>query len=200
MTYGQLLQPQQLVEYVQNKGNISASRRAQHWLEMLVMQQHADAWRQLQSVNQFFNEVVAYQSDETLWHQSDYWATPAQLLIQGAGDCEDYAIAKFFTLVSLGIPDEQLRLMYVRHLTLDQPHMVVLYFDGQDDEPYVLDNFDNRIVKASEREDLKPIYSFNGQGLWLAKAQNLSGQATGSRVSAWEELIKQIEQESANKE
>ena len=53
-------------------------------------------------------------SDEKLWGQSDYWASRMESIGQNAGDCEDYVIAKFFTLIDLGIPQEKLYFTYVK--------------------------------------------------------------------------------------
>ena len=42
--------------------------------------------------------------------KKDYWATPIEFMGTGAGDCEDYAIAKYFSLINLGIPEDKLRI------------------------------------------------------------------------------------------
>ena len=52
------------------------------------------------------------------WNKVDYWATPIEFLASHGGDCEDFAIAKYFTLIQLGIPEEQLTLTYVKALRL----------------------------------------------------------------------------------
>lgn len=36
--------------------------------------------------------------------QTNNWKTPKEFLIDGEGVCEDFAIAKYFTLLELGIP------------------------------------------------------------------------------------------------
>ena len=44
----------------------------------------------------------------------DYWATPVESLRKGEADCEDYAIAKYFTLRQLGVADDKLRITYYK--------------------------------------------------------------------------------------
>ncbi|MBI4206399.1 MAG: transglutaminase-like cysteine peptidase [Betaproteobacteria bacterium] len=103
------------------------------------------------------------------WGKEDYWATPIEFLSTNAGDCEDFSIAKYFTLRALGVPDDRLRLTYVKELVqYNQAHMVVAYFPSPDAEPLVLDNINKTIQPASARSDLLPVYSFNGSNLWLA--------------------------------
>ncbi len=172
-----------------------AKRRADKWRDVLLDNQSGSDWAKINRVNHFFNKSIAYQDDLTLWGKKDYWASPVETIGRGKGDCEDYAIAKYFTLTSLGVDENKLRLMYVRQLTVNQPHMVLIYFENLKDVPFVLDNFNPKVLLASKRRDLKPIYSFNAQGLWMAKAKGLGRKVKNSRgVSAWNTLIERIEE------
>ena len=145
--------------------------------------------------NQFINRNVDYSTDGRHWRKEDYWATPIESLGSGYGDCEDYAIAKYFTLRAMGVADEKLRLMYVRALKVDEPHMVLIYFENPEDMPYVLDNLDPEIKSASRRSDLRPIYSFNASGLWMAKANGLGRKVNdGKGITAWTAVLEKIEQ------
>ncbi|MCP4987926.1 MAG: transglutaminase [Colwellia sp.] len=172
-----------------------AKRRADKWRDVLLDNQSGSDWAKINRVNHFFNKSIAYQDDLTLWGKKDYWASPVETIGRGKGDCEDYAIAKYFSLTSLGVDENKLRLMYVRQLTVNQPHMVLIYFENPKDVPFVLDNFNPKVLLASKRRDLKPIYSFNAQGLWMAKAKGLGRKVKNSRgVSAWNTLIERIEE------
>lgn len=121
----------------------------------------------LNEVNRFFNRKVRFVDDIQLWRENDYWATPVEMLVKGAGDCEDYSIAKYFTLRRLGIPSEKLRITYVKALNYNQAHMVLTYYASPSAEPLVLDNLINDIRPASQRKDLLPVYAFNAEGLYL---------------------------------
>ena len=127
--------------------------------------------------------------DIDLWKQKDYWATPLEMLSIGGGDCEDYSIAKYFTLKELGVDEDKLRITYVKAKELNQAHMVLTYFETKRSIPLVLDNLIIEIKPASQRPDLTPVYSFNGTGLWLAKSRG-EGQRVGesSRLSLWQDL------------
>lgn len=148
----------------------------------------------LELVNNFFNSTVQFISDKALWKKEDYWATPLEFLSIGAGDCEDYAIAKYFTLVEIGVDQAKLRLTYVKAVKLGQAHMVLTYYKNKRAMPVVLDNLIPEIKPANLRTDLVPVYSFNGDGLWIAKTRG-EGQRVGSssRLSLWEDLKKRME-------
>ncbi|WP_240778501.1 MULTISPECIES: transglutaminase-like cysteine peptidase [Shewanella] len=144
--------------------------------------------------NQFANRRIRFVSDSEHWHKSDYWATPLESLGTKGGDCEDFAIFKYFTLKAMGVDESKMRLMYVRALLIDEPHMVLIYFETPKSMPLVLDNLKTKILPADQRRDLKPVYSFNGQGLWLAKAQGLgSTKPSSGGTKNWTDLINRIE-------
>jgi predicted transglutaminase-like cysteine proteinase len=173
----------------------AAKVRAEKWRNVIVDNQTDNDWSKIKRVNHFFNQAITYQDDLRLWGKKDYWASPVETIGRGKGDCEDFAIAKYFTLTSLGVDPNKLRLMYVRQLTVNQPHMVLIYFEDLKEAPFVLDNFNPKVLPASKRRDLKPIYSFNAQGLWLAKAKGLGRKVNNSKgVSAWDNLVQRIEE------
>ncbi len=147
--------------------------------------------RQLEEVNRFFNQFE-YVEDIDLWGQKDYWATPEEFLGRARGDCEDFVIAKYFTLRELGVPDERLYLTYVKHLTRNIAHMVLSYFEKPGSLPLILDNYQSAIEVASSRKDLLPVYSFNAQSLFLNNASaGLGRQLPTGKIknSKWRKLL-----------
>lgn len=138
-------------------------------------------------VNDFFNQLE-FVDDLTHWGKDDYWATPQEMLVSGGGDCEDFATAKYFTLRQLNIPNEKLRLIYVKSLRLNQPHMVLGYYAEPAAYPLILDNLIKKILFAEERMDLLPVYSFNDRGLWVIKEQGSEPVGGAERLSLWREL------------
>lgn len=173
----------------------AAKSRAEKWHNVIIENQTDSDWSKINQVNHFFNKSITYEDDLRLWGKKDYWASPVETIGRGKGDCEDFAIAKYFTLTSLGVDPNKLRLMYVRQLTVNQPHMVLIYFEDLKKAPFVLDNFNPKVLPASKRRDLKPIYSFNAQGLWMAKAKGLGRKVKNSKgVSAWNNLVQRIEE------
>ena len=149
----------------------------------------------LEVVNTFFNSNVLFINDLALWGKEDYWATPLEFLSIGAGDCEDYSIAKYFTLKELGMDENKIRITYVKAINLGQAHMVLTYFETKRSIPLVLDNLDTDIKPANERTDLVPVYSFNGEGLWMAKVRSSKRVGNSSRLSLWEELKQRMEKD-----
>ena len=139
---------------------------------------------------------MLFVDDPDNWAQPDFWATPMESLGKGAGDCEDYAIAKYFTLRETGVAPNKLRLIYVRAKTGSgdgasfQAHMVLAYYAQPDAEPLVLDNLIGDIRSASKRPDLVPVFSFNSDGVFTAASKDGSPSAGTGRLSRWEDLLK----------
>ena len=165
-----------------------AGKRVSAWRNLIEDIDNQSENEKLEQVNRFFNQLY-FVDDIKLWGKKDYWATPLEFLGSNAGDCEDFTIAKYFSLLELGVPDKKLRLIYLKALELDQFHMVLAYYPTPSAIPLILDNLDKEIKPATQRTDLLPIYSFNGQHLWLMKGKG-NGQQAGrsSRLSLWNDL------------
>ena len=148
---------------------VEAEQRLQDWQKLYQDLHDKDEDEKLRAVNDFFNTSVNYVSDEKHWGQEDYWATPYESLTTHGADCEDFVIAKYYTLKELGVEVEKLRITYVKALRINQAHMVLTYFPTPDAIPLVLDNLIGKIYPANRRTDLEPVYSFNASGMWLER-------------------------------
>jgi predicted transglutaminase-like cysteine proteinase len=159
----------------------------------------ADDTTRLEALNRFFNLRIVFAEDLQVWHVEDHWASPLETLQQGRGDCEDYAIAKYFSLLAAGIPAAQLRLVYVR-LQIggaggpSQAHMVLAYYAQPQAEPLILDNLVTEIRPASRRPDLTPVFSFNSEGLWQGNGSQRMGDPV-ERLSRWREVLRKARAE-----
>ncbi len=173
----------------------AGQQRIDAWQQLLATKKQLGDAERLEVVNQFFNRQLRYEEDIDLWHEVDYWATPIQSLIKGAGDCEDYAIAKYFSLRRLGIPADKLRITYVKALRQNRAHMVLTYYSSPDAMPLVLDSLIDAIKPASQRTDLLPVYAFNGEGLWLTGAAGNKKVGDTKRLSRWQDLLKKMQAE-----
>jgi len=149
---------------------------------------------QVNAINEFYNRRILFRDDADNWGQTDYWASPLELLQRGAGDCEDYALAKYFTLSSMGVPHKKLRLVYVRAV-MGGPggpsvaHMVLAYYPAPEAVPLVLDNLITEVRPAERRPDLTPVFSFNAEGLWEGVSTvNVAGNPS-ERLSRWREVL-----------
>lgn len=173
------------------------------WQAMLAdIRSGAPDAQRLKRVNDFFNRQIAFGEDAAIWNQGDYWATPLETLGRGAGDCEDFAIAKYFSLREVGVAPEKLRLIYVRakigssDSVASQAHMVLAYYSQPEAEPLVLDNLVSEIRPASRRPDLVPVFSFNSEGVFTGVSGRESTPAAGNgRLSRWEDLLKRARAE-----
>lgn len=190
---------EKLLDYVAKKYGAPTKQRLLAWQALVDENMQQPEAEKLQLVNRFFNQVE-FVSDLKHWGKDDYWATPVEMLATNGGDCEDFSIAKYFTLVEMGVPLEHLQITYVKALKLNQAHMVLTYAPNPGAEPLVLDNLIDEIKPALERYDLEPIYSFNGAGLWLAKERG-GGRWVGDakRISLWQDLLRRMDTE-ANKQ
>lgn len=177
------------LDKIEAKYGHASRQRLLTWKNLINTPKPLSDLEKLQLVNDFFNQNTAFVDDSILWNTADYWATPIEFLLKGAGDCEDYSIAKYFTLVEMGVDENKLRINYVKALQLNLAHMVLTYYESPNAEPLVLDNLLPIIRPASQRPDLQPIYSFNGTHLWLAK-NNANGNPAGSsdQLSLWQNL------------
>ncbi|WP_347928538.1 cysteine protease LapG [Pseudomonas helvetica] len=170
-------------------------QRIDAWQHLLAAQKQTPELEQLNVVNLFFNKQMHYVEDIDLWHVEDYWATPIEALWKGAGDCEDYAIAKYFSLRHLGVSSDKLRITYVKALRQNRAHMVLTYYSSPDAMPLVLDSLMDAIQPASQRTDLLPVYSFNAEGLWLPGAKGNKKVGDTKRLSRWQDVLKKMQAE-----
>lgn len=170
-----------------------AKRRLRSWQNLMTEIKDFDDDEKLHRVNQFFNQLT-FVDDLTHWHKSDYWASPVEFLITNGGDCEDFSIAKYYTLIQVGVPIEKLSIAYVKALELNQAHMVLTYYSTPKSTPLILDNLIPEIKPANRRPDLQHVYSFNGDNLWLSKKGRRSTLVgTSDQLKPWVQLQSRIE-------
>lgn len=155
----------------------------------------------LDAVNDFFNTRVQFVDDIYNWKESDYWATPLETMGVLKGDCEDFTIAKYITLLLAGMPMEHLRLFYVKakiggtNSPISQAHMVLSYYEKSTSEPLILDNLIPDIKTASNRPDLTPVFSFNSAGIWVGASTTAASNDPASKLSRWSDLIERMRKE-----
>ncbi|MEK1838159.1 cysteine protease LapG [Pseudomonas sp. NPDC089918] len=170
-----------------------ARGRIEAWSQLLQSELNQPEREQLNVVNRFFNQQLNFQDDMHIWRQTDYWATPVESLIKAAGDCEDYALAKYFSLRHLGIPSEKLRITYVKALNQNQAHMVLTFYSSPTADPLVLDNLIGEIRPASQRKDLLPVYAFNAEGLYLPGAHGGKRSSDSKKLSRWQDVLQKMQ-------
>lgn len=185
-------QGQKILSALEKNYGDRAEKRGKAWLKLMKPKSALSNRALLEKVNRFFN-IFHFIDDIKLWGVKNYWATPVEFIGVNGGDCEDFSIAKYFTLLELGIPDKKMRLTMVKAVQLNQYHMVVAYYKTPSSIPLILDNIDGVIKPANKRHDLIPIYSFNGSQLWLNQEKG-RGKIYGksSRIKLWRDLLQRM--------
>ena len=119
---------------------------------------------QILAVDRFAN-ALPWVEDSTLYGQADPWATPAEFLDAAAGDCEDFAIAKYVALARLGFAEERLRiaLVYDKRRRLEHA-LAIVYWSG---DALVLDSLADAPASHTKVTRYRPICSFNRRQLWV---------------------------------
>jgi predicted transglutaminase-like cysteine proteinase len=155
-----------------------------------TVQPQAEA-QKLDAINRFFNRRIAWVTDPVAWGQKDYWATPLETMGNGKGDCEDFAIAKYATLILAGVDVNKLRITYVKVKQggVNAAHMVLAYYPSPSADPLILDNLTMDIRPGSQRSDLTPVYGFNSKGLWVGGAAAPATRDPGAKLSRWRDLL-----------
>lgn len=187
----------QVTQYARAQYGERVAQRVVDMLGMLDEAQSVPESTRLRVVNDFWNFRIRGGEDIHVWGKKDYWATPLETLAKGAGDCEDFVIAKYFSLVRAGVAPEKLRFIYVRARlggigSSDSiAHMVLGYYETPDAVPLIMDNLMGSVVPASQRTDLTPVFSFNAQGVYVA------GAATRpvDRIGHWRDLVSRMTKE-----
>lgn len=158
----------ELLERITKKYNLFAKKRFLYLQKTLDSVKDKSDIEKLEKVNSFFNKVK-YAPDIKTYGKADYWATPWEFLGRDRGDCEDYVISKYFALLYLNVDAKKLFFTYVRSSEFKEAHMVLTYFETPRSEPLILDNNNFKVLKASKRKDLTPVYHFNGESLYRAE-------------------------------
>jgi len=133
------------------------------WVAFMERASPLPPLEQLKAVARFFDDA-RYIEDISNWGVADYWATPGQFMDRD-GDCEDFAIAKYSTLILLGWPESALRVVYVTDLNLNVGHVVLAVEHGG--QTLILDNqARNQLVPQERIRHYKPTYSLSGDRWW----------------------------------
>ncbi len=188
----QKLLPQSQLTQVKHNYDKEVYQRFSAWDKLLLDGQNQTDENKLKLVNKFFNKMK-WVSDKDLWNTKDYWATPIESLLRNAGDCEDFSIAKYFTLLELGIPIEKLKISYVKIIDYNQSHMVLAYYPTPDSEALILDNMNKNILKSSQRTDLKQEFNFNDDGVWAHNEPNHRLDSV-TKIDHWSSLIQRMKE------
>ncbi len=178
------------LEKIEKEYGPFAKRRAIALVQMMNESRDLDEMGKMEKVNDFFNQTP-YASDKTTYGVSDYWATRLEFIGRDKADCEDYVIAKYFTLKELGVSPKKLYMTYAKSLRYKTAHLVLTYYETPRSIPLIMDNYNFKILPATQRDDLVPIYSFSGDELFNAKQTQIGKMVPAStrQTRPWDEFI-----------
>lgn len=177
------------------KTDEQAQQRLQDWKALVEQSISLRDEDKLRRVNAFFNSNILYGEDQDVWGQADYWASPQETLIQGAGDCEDFALAKYFTLRLLGITEKNLRLVYTTVSSAKQAHMILGFWPDLAADPLLLDNLNPAILPISQRLDLHMQFAFGDTHLYRFEQNTLQAVGKTELLPHWTALLAKLENE-----
>lgn len=182
-----------IIKYTQNKYGQKTVTRLSAWFNMLDKVATLPERQRLTEVNNYWNFNIRGGEDIHIWGKTDYWATPLESISKAAGDCEDFVIAKYFSLVHAGVNPDKLRFIYVKASIggASIAHMVLGFYETPNAEPLILDNLSGSITPASRRPDLRPVFSFNANGVYVPGAQARSVD----RIGHWRDLLSRMQKE-----
>jgi len=189
-----------MLQLAEQRYDTNAIKTVSAWQHLIGSLQRSKSSEKLHTINTFFNQRIQFNDDLRVWNKKDYWATPLETMGRRQGDCEDFSIAKYISLLMAGVPSDQLRMVYVKarigspSKNITQAHMVVAFYPSPNADPLILDNLNPQILHASQRRDLLPVFSFNSAGLWVQGQSKPLGSAQ-KRLSRWRDLLTRIQAE-----
>jgi len=190
---------ERLIATARDRYGAETAARVAQWQDLIEAMDDRPVDAQLDGVNRFFNVQLAWREDREIWGREDYWATPMEAFSRGAADCEDFSIAKYVSLLELGIPVQALRMTYVRARPAGggkaRAHMVLAYYPHPGAEPLILDNLAAYVLPASRRTDLTPVFGFNTAGIWVGDAATPASRDPTARLSRWRDLLQRMREE-----
>ncbi|MDN5050040.1 transglutaminase-like cysteine peptidase [Aliarcobacter butzleri] len=168
-------------------------KRLAKYEEVRNKARNLDVNKKLTQINLFINGSLA-EFDNASMGIDDYWMTPKEFFIKGHGDCEDYVIAKYFTLLELGVKKENLYPAIVSVKGSPGFHLVLLYVEDKNKSPLVLDNLSFKILPFSKRTDLTPIAAFNEIDSYTLTREKFLQKANVDlgKENKWEKLLNRV--------
>ncbi|MCT7582105.1 transglutaminase-like cysteine peptidase [Aliarcobacter butzleri] len=168
-------------------------KRLAKYEEVRNKARNLDINKKLTQINLFINGSLA-EFDNASMGIDDYWMTPKEFFIKGHGDCEDYVITKYFTLLELGVKKENLYPAIVSVKGSPGFHLVLLYVEDKNKSPLVLDNLSFKILPFSKRTDLTPIAAFNEIDSYTLTREKFLQKANvdWGKENKWEKLLNRV--------
>lgn len=164
----------------ENDPDHCTSRPAMRFLEIVKAAAARDGLARLGEVNRAFNLAIRPVSDVAQYGVEDHWASPLATLAAGAGDCEDYAIAKLVALRAAGVPADDLRLVIIRETATGEDHAVVTA--RADGHWRVLDNRTFVMIGDGDLDKYRPLFAIDAEGAKRFEQPMIAQAARGMQM------------------
>lgn len=135
------------------------------WEELIEGLKDKPKQVQLERINTYMN-LYRYILDPINWGVKDYWEIPKEFFGR-FGDCEDYAIVKYFSLRALGWKASDMKIVVLQDLNLRVAHAILAVKFNE--KEVILDNQIGLVVDSKRIRHYRPIYAVNEQGWWRYK-------------------------------
>jgi predicted transglutaminase-like cysteine proteinase len=140
-----------------------ASPAALQFLAIVDRAKTREGRARLGEINRAINLAIRPMSDLAQWGEVDVWSSPLVTFTNGAGDCEDYAIAKFVGLRQAGIAPDDLRILIIRDVLSGEDHAVTaVRLDGR---WLILDNRRMAMVEDNDVRNYRPLFVIDQYGI-----------------------------------
>jgi predicted transglutaminase-like cysteine proteinase len=140
-----------------------ASPAALQFLAIVDNARAREGRARLGEINRAINLAIRPMSDQAQYGELDVWTSPLVTFAHGAGDCEDYAIAKFVALRQAGFSSDDLRIVIVRDTVRGEDHAIAAArLDGH---WLTLDNRHMAMVEDDSIRNYRPLFVIDQYGL-----------------------------------
>ncbi len=173
----------------QKSGKIAKNRAIDYQKKLRYIKKHTKE-KQLNMINHYLNQLLP-QYDDIIQKKEDYWSSPKEFLTMGYGDCEDYVIIKYFSLIKLGFDEKKIFITTVHEKYTGSYHMVLSYFKDKDKSPLVLDNLSFRVLDLNTREDIQADIFINSNGVYKMN-ENKKLYKIANKAQQYENLMKKV--------
>jgi predicted transglutaminase-like cysteine proteinase len=140
-----------------------ASPAALRFLAIVDNARAREGRARLGEINRAINLAIKPMSDLAQYGEMDVWSSPLVTFTTGAGDCEDYAIAKFVALQMAGVSPDDLRIVVMRDTIRGEDHAVAMA--RSDDHWLTLDNRRMALVEDADVRNYRPLFVIDAHGV-----------------------------------
>jgi predicted transglutaminase-like cysteine proteinase len=144
-------------------GSTNCPQAARRFLQIVELGRQRQGRARLAEVNRAVNFSIKPLSDLAQHGVDEFWSAPLETLTAEAGDCEDYALLKYFALHEAGIALDNMRILLGYHFRRMTNHAVLAVH--LDQEWLILDNLTLTMVNRIAASHYRALFAVGHRGL-----------------------------------